>query len=347
MARIRGDIRRLEALIQTWEPQIRDAFLAAIVSARRGIDLRALEAALEARDIGRAVELLRMNQALLFPLEAAITGAYIAGGQMIAAGAPATAAVFGFDGRHVRAERWVRENVGGLITGIVQDQVELTRGIIERQIAAGIAPRQAALDIVGRVNRVTGAREGGLYGLDGPRAARLEAVITGMRTPEGVRGLVIEGRDGTLRMRYQVNRATAQRIIRAYNRGEAVSAADQAISARQYGNALLRARGETIARTESITALRAGRREGIEQAIEQGAIAADRLKRRWNATLDARTRPDHVAMHAETVQGIEAAWVLPDGSRMMFPGDTSLGAAPDQTIGCRCFEEFSVEWLRA
>jgi hypothetical protein len=350
MARIRGDIRRLEALLQAWEPQIREAFIAAVMSTRRGIDVRALEAALEARDIGRAVELLRVNQALLFPLEAAISGTYVAGGQMIAAGAPAGAAVFGFDGRHFRAEAWVRQNVGGLITGIIDDQretvVAAVRDVIERQLAAGLAPRQAALDITGRVNRATGMREGGILGLDGPRAERLRIVTEAMRTPEGVRGLVIERRDGTLAMRYQVNKATELRILRAHRAGEALSAGDQALSARQYGNALLQARGQTIARTESITALRAGRHEGIQQAIEQGAIDRERVKRVWDATMDARTRPDHRAMHGTAVEDMDAPFVLPDGSRMMYPGDTSMGASAEQTINCRCFERFEVDWLR-
>jgi uncharacterized protein with gpF-like domain len=148
-------------------------------------------------------------------------------------------------------------------------------------------------------------------------------------------------------MRYQVNPATERRILAAWRRGEAVSPADRIISARQYENALLRARGETIARTESINALRAGRREGVTQAIEQGAIGADRVTRRWDATMDKRTRPDHVAMHGKTVAGVSEAWTLPDGSRMMFPGDTSLGAPGSQTIACRCVEFFDVDWLRA
>jgi hypothetical protein len=346
MARLRGDLTRLDALLAQYEARIRDAFIAAILSARRAIDVRALEAALEAQDISRAVELLRMNQALLFPLESALAAAYVAGGQMVAAGAPMTALVFGFDGRHPRAEQWTRNHVGTLITNIVQEQVELTRQVIERQLIAGISPRDAALDIVGRVNLATGRREGGLYGLDIPRANRLAAVVDGMKTPEGVRSLVIDGEGGP-RVKYKVNPATEQRILRAYRDGTAVSPADRAISARQYENMLLKARGETIARTESITALRAGRREGIEQAIEQGAIQSSRIKRRWNATMDARTRPDHEAMHRREIEGMEAPWVLPDGSRMMFPGDTSLGAAADQTINCRCYEEFVVDWLRA
>ena len=349
MARLRGDMRRIEEILKKYDREVQQAFLAAIVAARRSVDIRALEAALGSGDIGRAVELLRLNQALLFPLDEAISAAYVAGGQMIAAGIPASAGVLGFDGRAIRAEQWARQHVGGLITGLVEEQretvVAAVRDVTQRQIAAGMGPRQAALDIAGRVSP-RGVREGGILGLDGPRAERLRVVTEAMRTPEGVRGLVIERRDGTLAMRYKVNRATELRILRARKAGDALSAADQAISARQYGNALLQARGETIARTESITALRAGRDEGIRQAVEQGVIAEDRVKRVWDATGDARTRPDHAAMHGTEVDGLDAPFVLPDGSQMMHPGDTSLGADAGQTINCRCLSRYEVDWLR-
>jgi hypothetical protein len=51
-------------------------------------------------------------------------------------------------------------------------------------------------------------------------------------------------------------------------------------------------------------------------------------------------------MHNEGVDGMTAPFVLPDGSRMMYPGDTSLGADAGQTINCRCVERFEVDWLR-
>ena len=162
-----------------------------------------------------------------------------------------------------------------------------------------------------------------------------------MRTPEGVQSLVQGGK-----VKYKVNRATEARILRAWRNETAVSEADRVLSLKQYGNLLLQQRGETISRTETITALRQGRREGFKQAVEQGKVDGQAITRAWDATLDKRTREDHAAMDGETIDGLDEAWVLPDGSRMMTPGDSSLGADAAQIINCRCFERISVDWLR-
>ena len=162
-----------------------------------------------------------------------------------------------------------------------------------------------------------------------------------MRTPEGVRSLVQGGQ-----VRYKVNRATEARILRAYNAGTAVSERDRVLSLKQYGNQLLQQRGETISRTETITALRQGRREGFKQAVEQGKVDGQAITRTWNAVLDGKAREDHAAMDGKVIQGIDDAWELPDGSRMMVPGDSSMGAAADQIIMCRCSEDIRVDWLR-
>jgi hypothetical protein len=50
-------------------------------------------------------------------------------------------------------------------------------------------------------------------------------------------------------------------------------------------------------------------------------------------------------MNGETIVGLDDAWVLPDGSRMMTPGDPSMGAEPGQIINCRCYERISVDWI--
>lgn len=40
----------------------------------------------------------------------------------------------------------------------------------------------------------------------------------------------------------------------------------------------------------------------------------------------SRTRFDHITMDGIEVNGMDTPVVLPDGSRMAYPGDTSLGA---------------------
>jgi hypothetical protein len=333
MARLQGDLRRIEQLLSRFDREVRDAFIAAIVAARQSIDLRALEAALQARDVRRAVELLTIRQGLLFPLDQALTAIYAAGGGSIAAGIPISAGVLAFDGRAIRAEQWARNHVGNLIREILADQVAMTRAVIEAQLALGRGPRAIITDLVGRVT--PRGRQGGFIGLTQRQASyaiRARAELAALDRAYFSRALRDRRFDGL------VERAIAQ--------GRPLAAADLDRIVGRYRDRLLAHRAETIARTESITALRAGRAEGIRQAAEQGIIDPTRVKRVWDATMDSRTRPDHKAMHNTAVDGLDAPHVLPDGSRMMYPGDTSLGADPAQTINCRCYERFQIDYLR-
>ena len=59
------------------------------------------------------------------------------------------------------------------------------------------------------------------------------------------------------------------------------------------------------------------------------------MYKRWIATTDGRVREDHLAMNGVEVPQ-DAPFILPDGSKLMFPGDISMGAPPEQVIQCRC-----------
>jgi hypothetical protein len=343
--------RDIERILKRIEPRFRRAFQQAFADIASGIVLRDVVDAIQARNTQAALEALRLEPAFLQPLDRAIAEAFVDGGSEALARIPidpntGRRFVLGFDARHTRAEAWVREHAGGLITEIIADQRIMAQGVIEGAIAQGVNPRTAALDIVGRVDRATGQRQGGFIGLDIPRANRLRIVSDAMQTPEGIRSIVTRNQStGALSVDYKVNAATRARILRAYREETALSEADKQLSIRQYSSQLLRERGETIARTESITALRAGRHEGFEQLVESGNVRPDQITRVWDATGDARTREDHLEMDGQEVVGFDAPFIAPDGSQMMFPGDTSLGAPGKQTIQCRCFERIRVRYI--
>lgn len=324
---------RLVELLKQYDGQIQQAFLEAMRKKANSINLTELTAAIEAREIDRALRIAGVVRADLFPFDSAISSAYVAGGQTIAAAAPASAVNFGFDGRATRAEAWAREHVGVLVTNIAEEQVNMLRETIGRQIAGGVSPRAAAVEIAGRT--VGNAREGGYIGLSRPQAGYLRNArdeLAGLDARYFTRALRDRRFDGAVRA--------------AIEAGKPLSQSDIDRIAARYSDRMLKHRADTIARTESITALRAGRREGMEQAIEAGAVRTESVKRVWDATMDARTRPDHAAMHRVEVDGMDTPYSLPDGSQMMYPGDTSLGASADQTISCRCYEELIVDWLR-
>jgi len=89
-------------------------------------------------------------------------------------------------------------------------------------------------------------------------------------------------------------------------------------------------RADTIALTETNTAINAGRHESLmESPLE--------LKVWMSANLE-NSRPEHQDAGERYAQGIpkDQPFVLANGAKLMFPGDSSLGAGPGDTINCKC-----------
>ncbi|MER8471544.1 hypothetical protein [Mesorhizobium sp. M1405] len=73
--------------------------------------------------------------------------------------------VLRWDARNMAAETWLREHSAQLVTNIVADQQIAIRAAFSEGLARGTNPTRTALEVVGRINRVTGSREGGVIGL--------------------------------------------------------------------------------------------------------------------------------------------------------------------------------------
>lgn len=104
----------------------------------------------------------------------------------------------------------------------------------------------------------------------------------------------------------------------------------------RYRTAYVQYRAEVVARTESAANVHAGVAESMRQAIERGDVHADQLVKEWipgPRTKDAR--PEHRAHDLlEQRPGVGEPFVLPDGVRMMWPGDPAGGVA--NVANCRC-----------
>jgi hypothetical protein len=323
MARRRLTPERIERALAKHDVAIRRAFERAIRERRESINMRALAEAIEGRDIGRAIEIAGLSRGDMFPLDQAIRTAYFEGAQTIPAAAPAFAARIALDGNAPRAVSWARDHVGGLITDIIEDNRTAIRGIITGQLAEGVGPRQAAIAVRGQI---------GLTSQQTGFVSNARAQLTNLDAAYFTRQLRDRRFDGIVR--------------KAIADGKPLASADIDRITQRYSERLLKHRSEVIARTESVTALRAGRHEGIAQAIEAGAIAPDALKKVWSTSADDRVREDHVLMDGVEADGMEAPFTLPDGSMMQYPGDSSMGADASQTINCRCYVEYRVDWLR-
>ena len=92
-------------------------------------------------------------------------------------------------------------------------------------------------------------------------------------------------------------------------------------------------RAERIARTEVISASRAGQYHGDMQS---GLV----IGKKWMAANQERTRPGHRGANGQIV-AFDEPFLVANGNGqlepLMFPGDTSLGASASNVIQCRCW----------
>lgn len=343
MARRGRDTRIFYTLIRRLEPDLRAAFEAAIADLRAGVDFRALITALQTGNIEAAVLALNIEPAVFQRYAALKTTAYAEGGAATVASIslPGVAAAgVRFDLTNPAAERWIAENVGREITRVTQEQIAVVRDFIGAGYARGQGPQDIALDLAGRVRN--GTRQGGVLGLDGPRAERLRAVTEGIKTPEGVRSLVIQHRDGTVSLRYTTNPATERAILAAYRRGEAVPSAGQQRIAAQFSNKLLRERAETVARTETAQAVMSSRRDAWTQIMDRRNIPPEAVVKRWiHGGSVKEPRPHHVEMSGQEVRGIDTPFVFSNGASLQMAHDPNGDAS--EIIYCGCNTEFSID----
>lgn len=255
-------------------------------------------------------------------------------GYMTGAAGEAVALGVGFDITLPAVQSQLALASSELVVAIGQGQREGIRAVLAAGYEAGRNPRLVALDIVGRV-AASGRREGGIIGLD---PNMVKATIR-------ARVELATGDPAYFRRKRRDRRYDAA-VRKSMRTGEPLpdGLIDKIVG--RYNDRLLQLRGENIARTETLTAMASGRHNALAQGVERGDIDPRDVVRIWSATMDRRTRHAHASM-----DGQKRAWGEPfvdeDGNQMMFPGDTSLGAAPDSTINCRCFARTKIDFIAA
>lgn len=96
---------------------------------------------------------------------------------------------------------------------------------------------------------------------------------------------------------------------------------------RKHYKSVTPARAATIARTEVHAAANFG---SLTAAAEQ----REPMKKMWVATPDNITRDAHVEMNGQT-KALGDPFTH-EGEKLMFPGDSSLGAPAELVVNCRC-----------
>lgn len=335
--------KRLDALMEGLEPVLRDAFLASFNDIRSNVVLQKVVDALERKDINGAIAAMNIDRAAFAPLERAIEQAFAAGGTVTVAGMPAlrdrkgAAVFFRFDVRNPRAERQIKAQAANLVKQIIDDQRQALRRAIEEGYALGQGPRTIALDVVGRINRATGKREGGVIGLTDKQTSYVTKARAQLTAGDGPSLRAYLGRE-------RRDKRFDSTVMKAINSGEAIPADTVSKMVRQYESRLLQLRGETVARTETMQAVHASKHEAFSQGLAKTGYSEESVTRTWRSAGDGRVRHTHATMNGQTVRGLETPFESPSGALLRYPGDTSYGAGAAEIIGCRCDDEIDIDY---
>jgi uncharacterized protein with gpF-like domain len=309
------------------------AFNSVIASIRDSATLADLTMLIEQGQIDAVIDMLQLDRATFATLEQAIADAYRIGGET-AMGQIGRIPVDGmsmrlvFDVRSPAAEAWLATSSNRIVE-IVAEQRAVVRSTLQYGMESGLNPRSTALDIIGRIDTVTGNRIGGVIGLTEQQAgwvsnARQE--LLDLDSNYFSRALRDKRFDSTVRRAIADGKSLTQTQI------------DKAIT--QMQNRAQRYRGEAIARTESINALRSGHHDAVMQAVDAGDVDERDTYHEWDATGGARTRDAHIAADGQR-RPIKQPFIVGD-ERMMYPGDPA-GSAKN-TINCRCRERTVIDF---
>ena len=158
---------------------------------------------------------------------------------------------------------------------------------------------------------------------------------------EAVRRIALN--DPNLMPYYPPQRAVNRGIDLAYGR-EQITA--QIVSSILLGDGIpamaekLQQRIETMSRTSAIrtarTAYTAAQNGGRQATFEKAAEMGIKVRKRWVATKDLRTRYNHAAADGQIVD-YDKPYIV-GGEKLMFPGDGSMGASAGNLYNCRCAE---------
>lgn len=329
---------RWEDLIAGWSESLRKLFLDSVYRLRNAAQVDFIATMLERGDVDGALRGVGLDPVSFRPFEKGVADAFEAGGDATMNIVPPARdhqglrLVVQFGVRNPGAEAFLRQRSSTSITQIIDDQRTMVREHLTAGMAAGVNPRTAALDLVGRVNPATGRREGGVIGLTSSQADWVRNYSNELASDKPASALVRTLRDK--RFDGAVNKAAKF--------GEPIPADLRAKMVNAYKARALRYRAETIARSEAMTALHAAQHEAMRQAVDAGGVQQSAVEFIWRTARDSRVRDTHKAMDGQR-QPMGAMFVSPSGAQLAYPGDPNAPAS--ETVNCRCWREMKVDFL--
>lgn len=308
----------LDTVAREAEPEVRAAILAALERTRDELTLEAITNALRSADPEAGLGAL-IVESLVSRIETAtneLIGVYTAGGvamaEALAVGYTGSPIEVRFDTLNPRVIEHVRQYRLNLVTSLTDEARDGVRAILDRGFRQGLHP---TIGEPGRRSMASELRD--VVGLNERQSQALANFRQGLERRELDRAL---GRDLGQRLAAQTRRLIQQ--------GELIDTGRIDALVDDYRDRLIRRRADTIARTESIRALSEGQHAAIREAVAQGHLQGETLRRYWLLTRDEKTCPICSGIVASNRNGVGAE----------EPFVTSLGPIlnPPAHPNCRC-----------
>jgi len=332
--------KQLIELLAQFEPRLRDAILDGIRRLRDEALLVEVIRMIEQNNVDGVLRALGLNPAVFNSFYFVLAQTFEAGGMALIAGLPkhvtdatGVRSMIRFNVRDRDAEQWLATRSSQRVVEIEEDVRQAVRDALQRGMREGRNPRNVALDLVGRVNRQTGRREGGTVGLTGSQ----------LRWVDSVRQKLLTLDESYFEMGLRPSRFD-QVVREAVTSGKPLNAETVDKLVGLYADNALKYRGEQIGRTEALSALNRGEYEAIKQAALRNGRPLSAIRKVWDSAGDGRVRDSHRALDGQSV-GLDEPFVSPvTGARMLHPHDQSLDAPAREIVGCRCRIRYEIDF---
>ena len=311
MAALNDTEDRLLRLISKGEVSLRIAATNAVLAARQAPGtLRELERLIEQGLIEEAIQSASRAGAIrIYDGYAAVYNVAGRGGAKFIE--DSLEVVIGFDQANFRAVRHLQEERLRFVREFTDEQRRATQSALSDGIERGLNPRAQARNFRSSI---------------GLTEKQQSAV-------QNFRRLLYRASDGdaealTRQLRDRRFDPTVRRSLRT---GEPLTRTQIEKMVGRYRERYVKYRSEVIGRTEALRAVHSANDEAYRQAIDEGHIQIQEVKRTWRIAPD-RVRDTHVAASGQ-VRGINETFTV-GGFQLRYPGDSSAPAR--ETVQCQC-----------
>lgn len=307
------DVERLNRLVDQQDARIAGIFRTAIAALKDEVDLDALATELEQ---GRVNEALARLQHAADALGSASNVAFVTSGQSTSdflnnAGLGRIV----FDQVNLYAVAAMQAARLELIREFTAEQLRATSLALVSGVEGGLNPREQARNFRDSIGLTTRQWQA----VDSYRAALLRVGVDPEAAQNALGRALRDGRGD-------------KTVLAAARSGRQIPPEKIDWMVQRYAERFVKHRAEVIGRTEAMRAVNQGNEEAYRQAIADGVIQAEQLRREWRTRLDGRERRTHEFLNGQTRNWGET-WVTENGV-LRYPGDPEAPAK--ETIQCRC-----------